>query len=142
MPRLVPLSRGPMPTADSSYLERVAKYIPGEVIAAFKAAFAILNQLSDDELMKVAVGWIVFVACLIFTPIYLNKMNQQAAIPITGRPLAIQLAIATLSFIVWAYALGGPFAFGNQVALWGGYREWIGGIILILYTLAVGAYKP
>ncbi len=30
----------------------------------------------------------------------------------------------------------------QEPILWGGYAEWLGGIILILYTLGVGAYKP
>jgi hypothetical protein len=146
MPRLVP-STGPAGTraaagTDTSWLERTAKYIPGEVIAAYKAAFALLTLVPDTEPAKVGVGWIVFVFCLVFTPIYLYQMNKRASTPVTGKPLWIQLLIATVSFVVWAYALGGPFAFVEQPTVLGGYREWIAGIILILYTLGVGAYKP
>jgi hypothetical protein len=135
MPRLVPLSNGPPPSPDSTYLERVAKYVPVEVVAAFKACFAIITTQPHGT-TQVVVGWFVFCFFLIATPIYLYYMNLQAKDPLTGRPLAIQLVIATLSYLVWSYALGGPFALHD----W--YQEWIGGILLILYTFAVGLYKP
>lgn len=142
MPRLVPLSTGPQPSADSSYLERVAKYIPGEVVAAFKACYTIILMRPEDEPARVYVGWFVFLFLLVGTPLYLYVMNRQSSHPLTGRPLMIQLLIATLSFVVWCYALGGPFALVNQPTVLGGYQEWIGGILLILYTFAVGLYKP
>jgi hypothetical protein len=147
MPRLVQPTAAAadaraVPETDTSWLERTAKYIPGEVIAAYKAAFAILVLVPDTEAAKVSVGWITFAVCLILTPVYLYQMNKRASAPVTGKPLWIQLVIATVSFVVWAYALGGPFAFAGQPIVMGGYREWIAGIILILYTLGVGAYKP
>jgi hypothetical protein len=142
MPRLVPLSNGPPPSPDSTYLERVAKYIPGEVVAAFNACFAIIRVQDDANPAKLVMGWVVFALLFAGTPVYLYVMNQQAKDPLRGRPLAIQLSIATLSFVAWSYALGGPFALAKQPEVLGGYQEWIGAIFLILYTSAVGLYKP
>ena len=147
MPRLVPatvklygLEGGDR--SDSNWLERVAKYIPGEIIAAFKGCFAILTLVPNDDPKKVPIGWIASAICAVFTPIYFCGMNKLATAPLQGWKLYIQLIIVTVSFAVWAYALGGPFAMVQEPILWGGYAEWLGGIILILYTLGVGAYKP
>jgi len=137
MPRLVPLSDGPPPSPDSTYLERVAKYIPGEVIAAFKACFAIINT-QPASAAQCIVGWFVFGFFFIATPVYLYYMNLQSRTPLGGRPLIIQLLIATFSYLVWSYALGGPFALHD----WYKEYEFVGGIFLILFTFSVGIYKP
>jgi hypothetical protein len=52
------------------------------------------------------------------------------------RPATTQAIVATGSFIVWAFALGGPF----ESVSW--YRNVYGSILLILYTLLVGMLVP
>lgn len=142
MPRLVPLAGGPPPSSDSNYLERVAKYIPGEVIASYKACFALVLVQAAENPARLPVAWFVFGFFFVATPIYLKWMNSRAKDPLTGGPLRIQLIIGTVSFVVWSYALGGPFALEGQAVVLDGYQAWIAEIFLIMYTFAVGAYKP
>lgn len=142
MPRLVTASRGLEGSSDSTWLERAAKYVPGEVVAAFKATYSLLAAVATDEPLRVPLGWLAFAVFLVLTPVYLYKLHLAADASATWDKLRPQLIIATIAFVVWAYALGGPFSMAGQPVVWGGYREWAGGVVLILYTLAVGAYRP
>jgi hypothetical protein len=46
------------------------------------------------------------------------------------------MAVSTVAFVVWAYALGGPFQ------LCGIYKGWLGSILLGSFTLAAGLVEP
>ena len=87
---VVPRSRdeiltGPRDTAKyaespDGYLARVAKYIPGEVVVLYIGAAGILKSVDlKDAVLVLRVYWIIFVLCLILTPLYLNKMAKKDA---------------------------------------------------------------
>jgi hypothetical protein len=48
----------------------------------------------------------------------------------------VQIAVATVAFVVWGGALGGPFA----TLPW--YAPYLGSLALIAYTLLVGLIVP
>lgn len=127
---------------DTPWLERVAKYIPSEVVVAFKGFFAILTPVPDAQPLKIYLAWIGFCIFLVGTPVYLWKANKLSKIPVGWEAAKPQLLIGTVSFAVWAYALGGPFSLSGQPSVWGGYQEWAGGAILVLYVFGVGAFQP
>ena len=47
------------------------------------------------------VGWSVFAALLILTPLYLVKIHNVKS--------KAQIVLTTLSFPVWVYTIGGPY---------------------------------
>jgi hypothetical protein len=128
-PRSVALTGGSSDT--SEYLERVAKYIPGEILAAYLSINGIIKSVdaSKEELLPYA-AWGAFVICLVFTPIYLSTMARP------GQPKKMHMLISTIAFIVWAYALGGVFD------LAGFYKPWLSSMILVVFTLVSGTAKP
>jgi hypothetical protein len=106
-------------TADS-YFDRLFKYIPSEIVAGYIFIQAVLKQLSDSDKLLV-INWLIFAVFCVLTPLYLWRIQKV---------LKIQQHIITLtSFIVWAFALGGPFS------LYTWYDPVYGAILLPVYTI-------
>jgi hypothetical protein len=109
------------------YLTRVAKYVPSEVVAAYLG--------SVNVLAGAAASWrpyahaAAFSVCLAATPLYLVRMARP------GQPRRMHVAISTLAFVLWAYAIGeGVFARWHDGPL--------AGALLILFTLVSGLFQP
>jgi hypothetical protein len=83
-------------------LERVAKYIPGEVLATY----LFLNGISatapagHERLFWYGLG---FAVCLICTPLYFHFVANP------GDAVRNQQIISTTAFLIWAYGLGAGF---------------------------------
>lgn len=107
-----------------SYLAKVVKYIPGEIVAAFVATEGIL---SSADVPKEAVMWIVVGLLVVLTPVW-----TLVATNAPGKPKPIfQAVAATFAFVVWVFALGGPFVFQP----W--YNPAYGSLALIFATLII-----
>jgi len=114
---------------DQNYKDKLLKLIPSEIVAAY---LVILGILSNEEItiqetnITVIVHWVVFGIILILTPVYLRKFQNVMKLS--------QLILTSLSFVVWSYSLGGPFAVSNF------YHSTIASILLILWTLAAPTF--
>lgn len=118
----------PSPAADT-YLERVLKYIPAEVVALYLAVFNVIKTQQNSETFPVAASaWGVFAVCLAAVPVYLRVVEQVRAVR--------QLAISTLSFALWVCAVGGPQVQPSEAQL-----VW-GAIALPIFTFFVGLVQP
>jgi len=105
-----------------NYSDRLIKYIPSEVVSVYIAVSAVL-KVAGDEVPKKTLEWIIFAFLLVMTPIYLRvAMNVK---------IYRNLIISTISFGVWAFTLGGPFA----PLSW--YNPIYGAILLPLYTFVI-----
>lgn len=111
------------------YLAKVAKLIPAEIISAFVAIDAAVRSVGPQVLGPTAY-WGVSLMLLIITPIYIWRVTSDPRLPTAWR----QVVISTLSFAVWVFTLGGPFAYDERVD-W--YAPIWGTIILPIYTLLV-----
>jgi hypothetical protein len=69
----------------------------------------------------------VFVAGLVLTPAYLVKRGVRKK---------LQLAVATVAFAVWVFAIGGPFGTLEF------YKPWIASLLLLIYTSSVALLEP
>jgi hypothetical protein len=69
--------------------------------------------------------WLIFIVLLILTPLYTWRVTTEAGLPVAY----VQVVVSTLSFIVWVFAIGGPFS----LLSW--YQPVYGSILLILFTL-------
>jgi len=108
------------------YFDRVLKYIPGEVVAGWVTITGIIASVSSGD--NAVLLWVLFGVFMLLTAAYTWKLTNVA-----GQPPAVkQIVIATIAFIIWAFALGGPFAtIEGYSALWGSAA-------LIVYTMAMG----
>jgi hypothetical protein len=134
MGRLVrPVSRvqmtGGQPEGDN-YLARVAKYIPGEIVATYLSLIGFMENVDHTDEAKLPTLWVMFIVCLILTPVYFWKMTEK------GQPKLRHIVVSSLAFLVWAYALGGVFE------SLGWHKPWLGSVILALYTLIAGLVPP
>jgi len=101
-PRAAVRTRG-VGDSGNDYIERVAKYIPGEVVAGYLAIMGMIEAADKENAARVGLAWGIFVIGVIVTPVYLTMVGKP-----TG-PQKITVWISTFAFVVWAYALGGPF---------------------------------
>ena len=124
-------------TAGDGYLERIAKYVPGEVLAFFIIINAILNQVvqagGKGALMAgipvMIVAQVALVVCTILVPLFVWYVRER------GDAWVTNAVVSTLAFPFWAYALGAT-AF---VEYWDGN---LAAITLATFTVASGLISP
>ena len=126
----------PAPPADN-YLERIAKYVPAEVIAFTIFVNAILEQVLRSSgptatmaglpVSTVALG--ALVVGLILTPLFVWYVREE------GDAWLVNAFVSTLAFPFWAYALG-AVAFNKY---WDGN---LAAILLATFTVVSGLISP
>jgi hypothetical protein len=109
-------------TADT-YMSRVLKFIPSEIVMAYVAIEGVLRASYNSSQDRQTLLWIALAALMVLTPLWLWRVMRVRRVP--------QLILSTLSVPVWLFALGGPFEFLS----W--YRPALGAIVLPIYTLVV-----
>jgi hypothetical protein len=114
------------PATEDGYFDRLFKYIPAELVAGYIFVLGVVKQLTEAGEIKVF-QWLLFIVFCILTPLYLWRVQKVL------KPQ--QHVISLLSFIVWAFALGGPFA----LCSW--YNPVYGSILLPVFTLLVAVWE-
>lgn len=110
-------------------IARLVKYVPAEVIAGYTLFSGIVSGAAKGSPLEDTARWLVFASGVLLTPLYLWK---------TGKPRGVQwwhLPISTVSFVVWAYALGGPFV-GVQI-LGHAYESWFAALLAGLFSWGI-----
>jgi hypothetical protein len=117
---------------DQNYLDKLLKLIPSEIVAAY---LFIQNIMANQPIVfgnkdySIIALWIVLIILLIITPVYLVNVQQVFKMN--------QIVLSSLSLIIWAYSLGGPFE------MEGWHNPQIAAILLVLWTLIVPIFiKP
>jgi hypothetical protein len=119
------------------YLERVAKYVPVEIVLAYVTIQSLFQATSGDAAPK-AVEIVFYAALVLATAPYLMRFGG----PVPNKKR--QALIGTISFVVWTYGIGGQFfwkAFEEIVGARLIYPSIAGGVV-VLWSLAVGFIKP
>ena len=126
------------------FQDKVVKLIPTEIVGAYMVLNGIIGlpaatpsvaatrfpsapPVSDDTLRLYLIQ-AVFAILLVLTPLYLAKVAK-----VTNRR---QLAVTTMSFVVWAYTLGGPFV------VWGLYYPLVASVLLVIWSLIGPMFVP
>ena len=120
-----------------NYLERIAKYVPGEVLAFFIFINAILDQaartggagasMAGIPVSTVAQGSLI--VCMILVPLFVWYVREK------GDAWLTNAFVSTLAFPFWAYALGAT-AFSDY---WDGN---LAAILLATFTVVSGLVSP
>jgi hypothetical protein len=119
------------------YKERVAKYIPAEIISGYLALSEVVKLAPAEDPRRLPAAWALFLLGLALTPIYLWFAGKPS-----NRGERFELGIAALAFVLWAYALGGPFEMGSPLPIIGPYAGWIGALLVGVFTWVAGLYEP
>lgn len=106
------------------YKTRLQKAIPAEVVAGFLAIDGIVRSVPKFSANHY---WFVYTVLVLLCAGYAWKSTRVAGLPVPYK----QIVAATIAFVVWTYAIGGPFEF-SKVSWW---SMPLGGIFVILCTL-------
>ena len=109
-----------VPRTPDDYTSRLLKYIPTEVIALYLTLASLIRSVEE---LRVPWEWFIFLLGVVATPLYLWRLQRVHK--------TLQLILSTVAFVVWVFAIGGPFA---QLA-W--YAPVYGGILLCIYTFFI-----
>jgi heme/copper-type cytochrome/quinol oxidase subunit 4 len=97
------------------YLGKLLKLIPSEIIAAYM----VIQGFIPEDKTKWGLSAIALVLFII-PPLYLKFVQKVEK--------TAQIFVSTFSFIIWVYAIGGPFVF------WNIHEAWIASAVLLLWT--------
>lgn len=111
-------------TRSDSYSERLVKYIPSEVVALYISLQAIAHSSDPDWWLP----WVIFGVGLIGCPLFLWR--------VLGVSKKVQLVLSSVAYLVWVFALGGPFA----ALAW--YKPIYGALLLPIVTFAIPIISP
>jgi hypothetical protein len=115
----------------SDYTERVAKYVPAELVALYLSMMPIINSTTTkDTFERNAYLLVLFAVTWVFTPIYLLLIGRNVD---TKR---VQIIMSTIAFPIWAYSIGGYFT----AIQW--YRTFPAVFLIAIFTLISGAIRP
>jgi len=145
VPREVPNDNSPFGLASDApsayvtdgYLERIAKYVPAEMLAFSIFINAILDQTvkTGGKLTSMAgfpvttIAVIAFVACWICAPLFVWYVRQK------GDAWVVNALVSFLAFPIWSYAIGNV-AFQD-------YRDGnLAAILLVSFSLLSGLVTP
>jgi apolipoprotein N-acyltransferase len=109
-----------------SYAEKLVKFIPADILAAYLAISGI--TASNDPPLWLT--WGVFGALLALTPLYVCLVKTDP--PGIAWSKTFHWVTACLAFSAWVFAMGGPFA---VTFAW--YKPYLGSVVLILTTLII-----
>ena len=116
--------------APDGYFDKLVKYIPADIVAAWVAISALVKGATDVPVNTVL--WISFAVGLVLTAWWTWTQTN-----VPGQPPAVkQIIISTLAFAVWVFAIGAPFDSFD----W--YRAIYASILLTGYTLVIGKINP
>jgi hypothetical protein len=123
-------------TGGDGYVDRVAKYIPAEIVAAYLAVQGLVVSFAEIGVRLVVLGAVLGLF-MILTPVYLRGAAKASA-----SPWKLQATLGVIALPFWAYALAvlpgliaGPFE-GTL------YNGTLAAIALIVVSVAFGAFQP
>ncbi len=112
-----------------TYLDKLIKFIPGDLVAAYLALDGLMRESSINA--PDFLYWVIFVSLLILTPLYVVYRPTHGEL--SGHSKRFHAIAASIAFSVWVFALGGPFA-----VTWPDlYRPLYGSVLLVITTLTI-----
>ncbi|MFA7340615.1 MAG: hypothetical protein WC028_27775 [Candidatus Obscuribacterales bacterium] len=108
-----------------SYSERLIKYIPADILAAYLA----ITGIAESNNPPLWLSWGIFGVMLALTPLYVCYVKTQPVGFVSSK--MFHWVTACLAFSAFVFSLGGPFATFE----W--YKPYLGSVVLILTTLII-----
>ena len=106
-----------------SYLDRLLKMIPSEVIGLYLVGTGFIPK----EELAAALVWMV--VCLI--AVFVVRIYGTSDKAINKGPQWLSIVLAALAFLIWTYSLGGPF-----VTI-GIHRPYLGSLLILAWSFFV-----
>lgn len=113
--------------------QRVAKYVPAEIIAVYLFLLPIVINGTDAGSNKREVLLaVIFVICLIATPFYFWRFRD-----VTKKVRWYHVVISTFALLVWVYSIPGGFFDAA-----GAYDSIAAAILMAVFSLISGFIAP
>lgn len=110
-----------------SYFEKLVRYIPADILAAYLAISGVLESNSPPLWLS----WSVFGVLLVLTPLYVCLVKTDP--PGFSWSKFFHWVTSCLAFSAWVFAIGGPML--TNTFVW--YKPYLGSVVLILTTLII-----
>ena len=126
--RRIAMAKAKAPEAEKAeiipdtYKEKLLKLIPAEVVALYVVLVGVVSG-AGTGVPTVQIAWFIFGVGILATILHLWRIEKVDAWS--------QIFISAGAFVVWVFALGGPF----ETLSW--YNPVYGAILLVLYTFFV-----
>lgn len=116
--------------APDDFLARLVKYIPAEIVGLYLAVRGFVPAGEPPS-----VFWVVAGVSWLLVPIYFWIATTRGGTP----PMKLQIALATIAFPIWVFAVGGP-----PVTSWPWFavHAYIASIALVFATVVFGWIEP
>jgi len=122
-----PLMEEALSQTTDYYTDILLKYIPAESVALYLTLQGMVLSSVEAPALN-AWLWVAFGIGIIGTPLYLWRIQQVSK--------RMQLAVSTVAFGVWVFALGGAFA----ALSW--YEPFLGSVMLVVFTFFAPLISP
>ena len=107
------------------YFDRLLKYIPADVVGLWLTGNGLIQSQAGEA--RIGALWLLFVIGCVLTAAWTRRLTNEP-----GRsPAWRQIALSCVSFFVWVFAIGGPFA---ELPF---YQPFYGSFLLLIYTSVV-----
>jgi hypothetical protein len=114
-----------------AYFDRLLKYIPSDVVGTWLAGSGVIQSNAQGG-SRAGLLWLLFVVGLVLSFFWTRKQTMEP-----GKPTAWQqIVLSCVAFVVWVFAIGGPFA------EWSLYQPWYGSLLLIVYAATIPLISP
>jgi hypothetical protein len=115
------------------YLERVAKYVPSEIVAGYTGINAAIANSPEHIKHPVLIANLIL--CAVFSPVYIALLTDK------GEPKLVNQIVSSIAFLIWAYSVSGiDGIFGKSY--WNIYDGGLAASFLIFFTIISGAIIP
>lgn len=119
-----PAPRAATPVKQDTYQTALLKLIPAEIVAVF---LTLDGAIVSGNMLTSAGYWGVFALMVVLCFMYGRFASAAGGLP----PSIRQALVASLAFVAWVFAIGGPFEYAKLN--W--YSPGLGSILLPLFTL-------
>lgn len=110
-----------------SYFEKLIRYIPADILAAYVA----ISGITESNNPPLWLSWGVFGVLLVLTPLYVCLVKTDP--PGIAWSKTFHWVTSCLAFSAWVFAIGGPML--TSTFAW--YQPYLGSVVLILTTLII-----
>ena len=111
-------------TSYDTYLEKLLKLIPAEIVALYLTGIGLVPQdLPENQKILLPI-WVAF--CFILVIVVRYKATSDQTTPANWK----LIAISSVAFIIWSYSLGGAYEAYNL------YFPYLGSLAVLGWTAA------
>ena len=113
------------------YLDRVARYVPAEILAAYLTLLPIvIGTTKEQPKLQLGLLAVILFGLGVLNFPYIAKMAKP------DQPKRKQMVVSTLAYLAWTYSIGG---FWTRVGL---YHEAVAAILIVFVSLGSGRVIP